>query len=40
MTWLTAPIFPPLGTMPNSEYLKDTKIQMTSKNFVNVDKVG
>uniref|UniRef100_A0A3P9DGZ7 Apoptosis inducing factor mitochondria associated 5 n=1 Tax=Maylandia zebra TaxID=106582 RepID=A0A3P9DGZ7_9CICH len=27
-----------IGTMPNSEYLKDSKIQMTSKNFVKVDK--
>lgn len=26
--------------MPNSEYLKDSKIQMTSKNFVKVDKVS
>ncbi|XP_030602510.1 apoptosis-inducing factor 3 [Archocentrus centrarchus] len=27
-----------IGTMPNSEYLKSSKIQMTSKNFVKVDK--
>lgn len=33
-------LLPPPGTMPNSEYLKGSKIQMTSKNFVNVDKVG
>ena len=36
----TLPLSPSLGVLPNSEFLRGSKIKMDSKNSVIVDKVG